>query len=111
MIRGRRKLVYSKASRDRLPSELRNLTLDDVKRRVSKLAGLRKFLADNFASLDLQCLHDIELYRRIPRSDEAKVVAKAMDIKWKYYNEKYLFGPNSPANQEGQDKVRGEWIM
>lgn len=107
VIQSRRKVVYSRTSRDQLPNDLRDITLDDVKRRLSKLSGFRKFLADNFASLDLQCLHDIELYRRIPRSEEAKGVAKAMDIKWKYYNEKYLFGPNSPADKEGQDKVRG----
>lgn len=107
VIRSRRKVVYAKTSRERLPSDLRSITLDDVKRRMSKLSGFKKFLAENFASLDLQCLQDIEQYRRIPRPEVAKVVAKAMDIKWKYYNEKYLFGPNSPANKEGQNKVRG----
>lgn len=94
-------------ARSKLPPELKDMTLDDVMKRESKAEGLSKFLAGNsLGSMDEQCLRDIEAYRKIPRSNMAKVAAKAMDIKNKYYNKKYLFGANSPADKDGQDKVR-----
>jgi len=45
------------------------------------------------------------MFQRILHADEKKRDAKAKEIKTKYLNKKYFFGPNSPAGKDGQNKV------
>ena len=45
------------------------------------------------------------IYRRIPHTEEKRRELKAKEIKVKYMNKKYFFGPNSPAGRQGQEKV------
>lgn len=42
---------------------------------------------------------------RIPYTDEKRRDMKAKEIKTKYLNKKYFFGPHSPAGRAGQEKV------
>ena len=55
--------------------------------------------------MDLMCWMDIETFKRIPHTEEKRRDLKAKDVKVKYLNKKYFFGPNSPAGKEGQELV------
>ena len=61
---------------------------------------------DNYAITDLMCWMDIESFRRTPYLEANKRDSKAKDIKSKYLNKKYFFGPNSPASRPQQNLVR-----
>jgi hypothetical protein len=71
-----------------------------------ELEHFRHFLADHYASTDLLCWMELEAFKRIPPGEEAKRDAKAREIKQKYLNKKYFFGPSSPAGKQGQEQVR-----
>ncbi|XP_078610938.1 regulator of G-protein signaling 22-like isoform X2 [Branchiostoma floridae x Branchiostoma japonicum] len=90
---------------DKLPDQFKKWTFEGLVHNRLELEHFRKFLADNFASIDLQCWMDIEAFRRLSHLDNAKRDDKAKDIKSKYLNKKYFFGPNSPATKEQQNKV------
>ena len=62
---------------------------------------------DNYAIQDLMCWLDIESFRRMPHHDAEKRDNKAKDVKTKYLNKKYFFGPNSPASRKEQHSVSG----
>lgn len=56
-------------------------------------------------SMDLMCWLDIEQFRKMLHKDKEKREEKSKDIKNKYLNKKYFFGPNSPATREQQEQV------
>ncbi|XP_046585614.1 LOW QUALITY PROTEIN: regulator of G-protein signaling 22-like [Haliotis rubra] len=97
--------VYDESLLENIPPDFRDYTLEKLIHNRIELEHFRQFLADNYASMDLMCWMDIEAWRRITHSDEKKRDQKAKEIKTKYLNKKYFFGPNSPAGKEGQDKV------
>uniref|UniRef100_A0A8C3RF51 Regulator of G protein signaling 22 n=1 Tax=Cyanoderma ruficeps TaxID=181631 RepID=A0A8C3RF51_9PASS len=55
--------------------------------------------------MDLMCWLDIEEFRKTLHKDKEKSDEKSKDIKTKYLNNKYFFGPNSPATREQQEKL------
>jgi len=55
--------------------------------------------------MDLSCWMDIEEFRKMDPKLTDEADTKAREIKQKYFNKKYFFGPNSPASREGLDKV------
>lgn len=63
-------------------------------------------LQSQFASLDLNCWTDIETFRKLDPELKDEADEKAREIKQKYFNKKYFFGPNSPATKEGLNEVR-----
>lgn len=48
---------------------------------------------------------DIEQLRRMDPKQADEADSKAREIKQRYFNKKYFFGPNSPATREGLDTV------
>ncbi|ESO87501.1 hypothetical protein LOTGIDRAFT_235002 [Lottia gigantea] len=97
--------VYDPSLFDQIPDDFVDLSLEKLVHNRIELDHFRDYLSDNYASMDLMCWMDIEAWRRIPHTDEKKRDQKAKEIKTKYLNKKYFFGPNSPAGKEGQDKV------
>lgn len=51
------------------------------------------------------CWLDIEEFRKMLQKDKEKSDEKSKDIKTKYLNNEYFFGPNSPATREQQEEV------
>ena len=97
--------VYDDTLFNQIPEEFREYSLEKLVHNRLELEHFRVFLAENYASMDLLCWMDIEAFRRIPHTEERRRDLKAKDIRRKYLNKKYLFGPNSPAGKEGQDKA------
>jgi len=52
------------------------------------------------------CWLDIETFKRLPHHAHEKRDEKAKEIREKYINKKYFFGPNSPATKDEQNQVR-----
>ncbi|XP_066480490.1 regulator of G-protein signaling 22 [Tiliqua scincoides] len=76
------------------------------------LEQFRSFLEQHSASIDLMCWIDIEQFRGMLHKDKAQREEKCKEIKNKYLNKKYFFGPNSPATKEEQEqimKLGGGW--
>ncbi|XP_077991279.1 regulator of G-protein signaling 22-like [Glandiceps talaboti] len=96
---------YYQSLEERVPEEFKEFTFQTLIHNRLELEHFRQFLNDNYASMDLMCWLDIEAFRRIPHSDNERRDEKAKEIKQKYLNKKYFFGPNSPAGKEGQNKV------
>ncbi|KAJ6653821.1 hypothetical protein lerEdw1_008665 [Lerista edwardsae] len=69
------------------------------------LEQFRCFLEQHSASTDLMCWIDIEQFRGMLHKDKAQREEKCKDIKNKYLNRKYFFGPNSPATKEEQEQI------
>ncbi|XP_053571891.1 regulator of G-protein signaling 22 [Bombina bombina] len=90
---------------EQVPDEYKNFNLGTLIRHRMELEHFRKFLEDNFASMDLMCWIDLEQFRRMPHKEKEKRQEKAKDIKNKYLNKKYFFGPNSPATRDQQEQV------
>uniref|UniRef100_A0A8C0UK27 Regulator of G protein signaling 22 n=1 Tax=Cyanistes caeruleus TaxID=156563 RepID=A0A8C0UK27_CYACU len=88
------------------PKELAGPNLSDLIHDKKKLEQFRAFLNKHSASMDLMCWLDIEEFRKMLHTDKEKSDEKSKDIKTKYLNNKYFFGPNSPATREQQEKVR-----
>lgn len=98
----------------KVPDKFRNYTLDVLINNRIEIENFQTFLKDNFAGLDLNCWLDIENFRRIPHTESEDRVNKSKDIKSKYLNRKYFFGPSSPATIEQQHevmKLAGGWGM
>ena len=51
------------------------------------------------------CWLDIETFKRLPHHAHEKRDEKAKEIREKYINKKYFFGPNSPATKDEQNQV------
>ncbi|XP_075069958.1 regulator of G-protein signaling 22 isoform X2 [Mixophyes fleayi] len=88
-----------------VPVEYRNYNLGTLLRHRMELEHFRVFLDDHFASLDLMCWIDLEQLRRIPHKEKERRLEKSKDIKNKYLNKKYFFGPNGPATRDQQEQV------
>ncbi|XP_009948776.1 PREDICTED: regulator of G-protein signaling 22, partial [Leptosomus discolor] len=87
------------------PKELSGLNLSDVIHDKEKLEQFWAFLNDHSAGMDLMCWLDIEQFRKMLHKDKEKREEKSKDIKNKYLNKKYFFGPNSPATREQQEQL------
>ncbi|KYO29379.1 regulator of G-protein signaling 22 isoform A [Alligator mississippiensis] len=88
-----------------VPDERTGSTLHDLLRNKLKLEQFRLFLEEHFATMDLLCWIDIEQFRRMLHKEKEKREEKSKDIKNKYLNKKYFFGPNSPATREQQEQL------
>ncbi|XP_063968049.1 regulator of G-protein signaling 22-like [Lytechinus pictus] len=97
--------VYYENLAEKVPVEFRDYDFDKLIRNRMEVEHFRKFLEDNYALMDLMCWLDIESFRRTPHLDTKKRDAKAIDIKTKYLNKKYFFGPNSPATRMQQHQT------
>ncbi|KAM6281023.1 regulator of G-protein signaling 22 [Porphyrio hochstetteri] len=88
-----------------VPKELAGPNLSDLIQNREKLEQFRTFLNEHSAGMDLMCWLDIEQFRKMLHEDKEKREEKFKDIKNKYLNKKYFFGPNSPATREQQEKL------
>uniref|UniRef100_A0A8B9QMM5 Regulator of G protein signaling 22 n=1 Tax=Apteryx owenii TaxID=8824 RepID=A0A8B9QMM5_APTOW len=88
-----------------VPQELAGPNLCDLIHDKLKLEQFRVFLDERSAGTDLMCWLDIEQFRRMLHKDKEKREEKSKDIKNKYLNKKYFFGPNSPATREQQEEL------
>ncbi|XP_068789940.1 regulator of G-protein signaling 22 [Struthio camelus] len=88
-----------------VPQELAGPNLCDLIHNKLKLERFRVFLDKHSAGMDLMCWLDIEQFRRMLHKDKEKREEKSKDIKNKYLNKKYFFGPNSPATREQQEEL------
>uniref|UniRef100_A0A8C3TC97 Regulator of G protein signaling 22 n=1 Tax=Chelydra serpentina TaxID=8475 RepID=A0A8C3TC97_CHESE len=89
----------------RVPEEYSGCSLHDLIRSGLELEQFRLFLEEHSAVMDLMCWIDIEQFRRMLHKEKEKREEKSKDIKNKYLNKKYFFGPNSPATKEQQDQL------
>ncbi|NXN77744.1 RGS22 protein, partial [Bombycilla garrulus] len=87
------------------PKELAGSNLSDLIHDKEKLKQFWAFLNTHSASIDLMCWLDIEEFRKTLHKDKEISDEKSKDIKNKYLNDKYFFGPNSPATREQQEKL------
>uniref|UniRef100_A0A8C3MBB3 Uncharacterized protein n=1 Tax=Geospiza parvula TaxID=87175 RepID=A0A8C3MBB3_GEOPR len=87
------------------PKELAGPNLSDLIRDKEKFEQFQAFLDKHSASMDLMCWLDIEEFRKMLQKDKEKSDEKSKDIKTKYLNDEYFFGPNSPATREQQEEV------
>ncbi|XP_062424307.1 regulator of G-protein signaling 22 [Rhea pennata] len=88
-----------------VPQELAGPNLSDLIHDKLKLEQFRVFLDERSAGTDLMCWLDIEQFRRMLHKDKEKREEKSKDIKNKYLNKKYFFGPSSPATREQQEEL------
>ncbi|XP_009583976.1 PREDICTED: regulator of G-protein signaling 22, partial [Fulmarus glacialis] len=88
-----------------VPKELAGPNLSDLIRDKEKLEQFWAFLNERSAGMDLMCWLDIEQFRKMLHKDKEKREEKSKDIKNKYLNKKYFFGPNSPATREQQEQL------
>ncbi|KAF4798072.1 regulator of G-protein signaling 22 [Turdus rufiventris] len=86
------------------PKELPGPNLSDLIHDKEKLEQFWAFLNKHSASMDLMCWLDIEEFKKTLNKDKEKSDQKSKDIKTKYLNNKYFFGPNSPATRKQQEK-------
>ncbi|XP_054841736.1 regulator of G-protein signaling 22 [Eublepharis macularius] len=87
------------------PEEVRSYTLTDLTCNSLDLERFRFFLKHHSASTDLMCWIEIEQFRRMLHKDKKQREEKSKEIKNKYLNKTYFFGPNSPATKEEQEQV------
>ncbi|OPJ83707.1 regulator of G-protein signaling 22 isoform A [Patagioenas fasciata monilis] len=88
-----------------VPKESTGPNLSDLIRDKEKLEQFWAFLNERSAGMDLMCWLDIEQFRKMLHKDKEKREEKSKDIKNKYLNKKYFFGPNSPATREQQEQL------
>ncbi|XP_009321401.1 PREDICTED: regulator of G-protein signaling 22 [Pygoscelis adeliae] len=88
-----------------VPKELAGPKLSDLIHDKEKLEQFWAFLNEHSAGMDLMCWLDIEQFRKMLDKDKEKREEKSKDIKNKYLNKKYFFGPNSPATSEQQEQL------
>lgn len=97
--------VYDETLINKIPEEFRDYSFEKLIHNRIELEYFRKFLADNYASMDLMCWMDIETFKRLPHTEEKKRDEKAKEIRVKYLNKKYFFGVNSPAGKDTQNRL------
>ncbi|NXY68154.1 RGS22 protein, partial [Glareola pratincola] len=88
-----------------VPKELSGPNLSDLIHDTEKLEQFWAFLNEHSAGMDLMCWLDIEQLRKMHHRDKEEREEKSKDIKNKYLNKKYFFGPNSPATREQQEQL------
>ncbi len=69
--------------------------------------SLQMFLNDNNGAIHLMCWMEIEGFRAIPAADKVMRNMKAKQIRSKYFNKQYFFGPLSPVTKDIQRQVSG----
>ncbi|XP_069776395.1 regulator of G-protein signaling 22-like isoform X2 [Narcine bancroftii] len=89
----------------KVPEKFHHYTLDTLIRDPRESKNFQEFLRQNFSGLDLKCWLDIEHFRRIPHSEKTIRNIKSKEIKSKYLNRTYFFGPSSPATKAQQNEV------
>ncbi|XP_060133669.1 regulator of G-protein signaling 22 isoform X2 [Zootoca vivipara] len=95
-----------------LPEEVTSYSIQDLLKKKLELEAFRTFLEQQSASIDLTCWLDIEQFRRMLHRNKELREAKSKDIKNKYLNRKYFFGPGSPATKMEQEQImksNGGW--
>ncbi|XP_069127158.1 regulator of G-protein signaling 22-like isoform X2 [Argopecten irradians] len=100
--------VYDENLINNIPDEFKDHSLDKLVHNRIELEHFRNFLSENYASMDLLCWMEIEQFRRMPQNDERRRDDKARELKNKFLNKKYFFGPNSPAGKTAQDKIMAD---
>ncbi|XP_033738546.1 regulator of G-protein signaling 22-like isoform X2 [Pecten maximus] len=100
--------VYDENLINNIPDEFKDHSLDKLVHNRIELEHFRNFLSENYASMDLLCWMEIEQFRRMPQNDERRRDDKARELKNKFLNKKYFFGPNSPAGKAAQDKIMAD---
>ncbi|POI31923.1 hypothetical protein CIB84_004326, partial [Bambusicola thoracicus] len=85
--------------------KLTGSNLYDLFHNKEKLEQFWVFLNEHSAGMDLMCWLDIEQFRKMLHKDKEKREEKSKEIKNKYLNKKYFFGPNSPATREQQEQL------
>uniref|UniRef100_A0A8B9FTQ3 RGS domain-containing protein n=1 Tax=Amazona collaria TaxID=241587 RepID=A0A8B9FTQ3_9PSIT len=88
-----------------VPKELTGPNLSDLIHDKDKLGHFWAFLNERSAGMDLMCWLDIEQFREMFHKDKENREEKSKDIKNKYFNKQYFFGPNSPATREQQEQI------
>ncbi|NXN42728.1 RGS22 protein, partial [Rhinoptilus africanus] len=88
-----------------VPKESAGPNLSDLIHNREKLEQFWAFLHQHSAGMDLMCWQDIEQLRKMHHKDKEEMEEKSKDIKNKYLNKKYFFGPNSPATREQQEQL------
>uniref|UniRef100_A0A493TJA1 Regulator of G protein signaling 22 n=1 Tax=Anas platyrhynchos platyrhynchos TaxID=8840 RepID=A0A493TJA1_ANAPP len=88
-----------------VPKESGGSNLYDLIHDKQKLEKFWVFLNEHSAGMDLMCWVDIEQFRRMLHKDKEGREEKSKDIKNKYLNKKYFFGPNSPATRQQQEQL------
>ena len=88
-----------------VPEEFRWWKFDDLLKNRIEFECYRRFIAENYGTTDLACWVDIEGFKRMSHEEEEIRDTKATEIKSKYLNKKYFFGPNSPATTKEQEMV------
>ncbi|XP_069710526.1 regulator of G-protein signaling 22 [Phaenicophaeus curvirostris] len=88
-----------------LPKELAGPNLSDLIHDKEKLERFWAFLNEHSAGMDLMFWLDIEQFRKMHHNDKEKREEKYKNIKNKYLNQNYFFGPNSPATREQQEQL------
>ncbi|NXF02761.1 RGS22 protein, partial [Smithornis capensis] len=88
-----------------VPKVLAGPNLSDLVHDKEKLKHFWAFLNERSAGIDLMCWLDIEEFRKMLHKNKEKSDELSKDIKNKYLNSKYFFGPNSPATEEQQEKL------
>ncbi|XP_072105990.1 regulator of G-protein signaling 22-like [Mobula birostris] len=89
----------------KVPEKFRNCTLDSIIDNRLEIRNFQDFLGKHFAGVDLNCWLDIEHFRKIPHNAEEERNNKSREIKNKYLNRKYFFGPSSPATKAQQNEI------
>lgn len=97
--------VYDPSLLDKIPDEYKDYTLEKLVGNRIELENFQVFLKENYADTDLLCWMAIRTFRNIPYTDEKARDELATSIRDRYLNQKYFFGPNSPAGKKGQEKV------
>ncbi|XP_061460055.1 regulator of G-protein signaling 22 isoform X2 [Rhineura floridana] len=95
-----------------LSEEVKSYSMNDLLHNKLELEQFRSFLEQQSASMDLMCWIDIEQFRRMLHKNKEQREEKSKNIKNKYLNRKYFFGPDSPATKEEQEqimKLGGGW--
>ncbi|KAH0617532.1 hypothetical protein JD844_015881 [Phrynosoma platyrhinos] len=95
-----------------LPEEIKSYNIAELLHKRLDLEQFRIFLEQQSASVDLMCWIDIEQFRRMLHKNKAQREEKSKEIKNKYLNKKYFFGPDSPATKEEQEQqVDNKWVF
>nr|XP_033790547.1 regulator of G-protein signaling 22 isoform X2 [Geotrypetes seraphini] len=88
-----------------VPEELRNIDLGILSSSRTEMEFLFQSLVDSYEKTDLKCWEAIENFRRMSHTDIEGREEMSKQIKTKYLNKNYFFGPNSPASKEEQDQI------
>ncbi|XP_028837764.1 regulator of G-protein signaling 22 isoform X3 [Denticeps clupeoides] len=97
-----------------VPEEFRGFRLGTLLQNRLELEHFLVFLEQNFTSTDLLCWLDLEQLRRTSHGDQTLRAERVRNVRSKYLNRKYFFGPTSPATKLQQEEVvslAGGWTQ